>query len=318
MNSGADARPIVALTGASGFVGRRLAPMLHAAGWRVRMLLRRDPVCPEWRHMDPQIVAGSLGDQQALQQLVSGADAVVHVAGAIKAARRSDYYAINHLGAEALAQAVASAAPAARFLHVSTIVAREPQMSDYAGSKRAGEDAVLSLLGNRATVLRPPAVYGPGDRETLVFFQMASMRFVPLLAGAHARAAMIHVEDLTSLIVALLRDDPRGAVFTAADARPEGYSWREVFETAARAVGNARAGFFHAPAALLQALAFAGDIGKALGAANMLNSQKLRELRHADWSAQTGWARPSGWEPRYSLTDGFAQTVAWYRRAGWL
>jgi 2-alkyl-3-oxoalkanoate reductase len=319
MTSGADARPIVALTGASGFVGRRLAPLLHASGWRVRLLLRRDPVCPEWRGMDPQIVAGSLGDKDALLQLVTGVHAVVHVAGTIKAARRSDYYAVNHLGAEALAQAVVRAAPAARFLHLSTIGAREPQLSDYAGSKRAGEDAVLALLGDRVTVLRPPAVYGPGDRETLVFFQMASMRFVPLLAGANARAAMIHVEDLMALMVALLRDKPGGRVVTAADARPEGYSWREVFETAARAVGNAQANFFHAPAGLLRALALAGDLGKAFGAANMLNSQKLRELRHADWSVKPeSWARPSGWEPRYSLTDGFAQTVAWYRRAGWL
>lgn len=317
--SPAAQRPVVALTGATGFVGRRLAPLLAAAGWRVRMLLRRDPVNADWRGMDAQIVAGDLADRGALRQLVAGVDAVVHVAGVIKAARRSAYYAVNAQASEALAQAVRELSPRAHFLHVSTIAAREPQLSDYAGSKRAGEEAVLQLLGDRVTVLRPPAVYGAGDRESLVFFQMAQKRFVPLVGRAQARAAMIHVDDLNALLVALLRAAPRGAVLSAADGRPAGYTWREVFQTAARAVGNPGAGLFQAPGALLRTIALAGDVGRLFGHANMLNGQKLRELRHPDWSVPTDqWARPDGWLPRHSLDEGFAQAVAWYRRAGWL
>jgi len=312
-------RPIVALTGGSGFVGRRLAPLLAAAGWRVRLLLRRDPVCAEWRDLNPQIVAGDLGDPAALAQLTSGADAIVHVAGLIKAARTQRYFAVNHAGSVALAEAAKRHAPQAHFLHVSTIAAREPALSDYAASKRAGEDAVLGLLGDRATVLRPPAVYGPGDRETLVFFQIAQRNLVPLLGSPSSVAAMIHVEDLAQLLVAQLREVPRGAVLTAADERPGGYPWREVFATAARAVGNEQPRLFHAPSGLLRTVALLGDVGKLLGSANMLNSQKLRELRHVDWSVPVAdWARPAGWAPRYSLVEGFGQTVAWYRRAGWL
>lgn len=314
-----DARPLVALTGATGFIGQRLVPLLAADGWRVRLLLRRDPARPEWRNVQPQVVAGDLADPVALRHLVTGADAVVHVAGLIKATRRRHFYAINHQGSIALADAVLAAAPAARFLHVSTIAAREPSLSDYAGSKRAGEDAVRERLGQRVTVLRPPAVYGPGDRESLVFFQMASKRFVPLAGAADARAAMIHVDDLTALLLALLREAPQGAVLTAADARPDGYSWREVFHAAALAVGNPAARLFHAPAAMLHAIALAGDLGRALGTANMLSHQKLGELRHRDWSVSAAeWARPPGWEPRYQLAEGFGQAVAWYRRAGWL
>lgn len=314
-----DARPIVALTGGTGFIGRQLAPMLAAAGWRVRLLLRRDPVCEEWRGMDPQIVAGDLRDAAALAQLVEGVDAVVHVAGLIKATRTRQYFSVNHEAAKSLAEATLKHSPRARFLHLSTIAARVPVLSDYAASKRAGEDAVLQLMGKQVTVLRPPAVYGPGDRETLVFFQLAKRRFVPLLGKPAAVAAMIHVDDLVRLIVAQLAESPRGAVLTAADERPGGYSWQEVFGTAARATGNANARLFHVPAAVLRAASWAGDVGKLLGSANMLNSQKLRELHHLDWSVSAAdWARPSGWQPRYSLVDGFAQTVAWYRRAGWL
>jgi nucleoside-diphosphate-sugar epimerase len=311
--------PVVALTGASGFVGRRLAPVLAAGGWRVRLLLRRDPVCPEWRSLDPQIVAGDLADSQALRQLVSGVDAVVHVAGLIKAARRRQYDAVNVTGSTLLAEATAQHAPHARFLHLSTLAAREPQLSGYAASKHAGEAAVRGLLGGRATVLRPPAVYGPGDRETLVFFQLASQGFVPLLGRPQARAAMIHVDDLCSLMAALLNAPAGGQVLSAADAKPGGYSWSEVFGTAARAVGNPRAQLFHAPAPLLHAVAAAGNVARLFGTANMLTSEKLRELRHLDWSVpQDQWARPDGWAPRWTLAEGFANAVAWYRRAGWL
>ena len=105
-----------------------------------------------------------------------------------------------------MARGVEQVAPGARFLLVSSMAAREPQLSDYAASKRAGEDAVLEVLGDRATVLRPSVVYGPGDRETLMFFRLAGGRIVPLLGGAGARAAMIHVADLVRLIVAIARE----------------------------------------------------------------------------------------------------------------
>ncbi len=312
-------RPLVALTGASGFIGRRLAPLLAGDGWQVRMLLRRDPVLPEWRNLAPQIIAGDLRDPAALRALLEGADAVVHVAGLIKAARQSQYDAVNHTASRTLAGLMREVAPQARLLHLSTLAAREPALSGYAASKRAGEDAVRELLGEQVTVLRPPAVYGPGDRETLVFFQMARKALVPLLGRPEARAAMIHVDDLCALLVALLREPAGGQVLAAADARPEGYTWREVFGTAARAVGNPRARLVHAPAALLRALACTGDVARLFGVASMLTSQKLRELRHPDWSVHAHeHARPAGWSPRHDLVDGFAGAVAWYRRAGWL
>ncbi len=311
--------PLAAVTGASGFIGRHLVRVLADNGWRVRLLLRRDPVVAEWRDCPLQIVAGSLRDTTALERLVEGASAVIHVAGLIKAATRAEFFRVNRDGTTAMAAAVQRSAPRAHFLHVSSIAAREPLLSDYAASKRAGEGAARDVLGERVTVLRPPAVYGPGDRETLLFFQLARHRFVPLLGSAHARAAMIHVHDLARLIETLASDTPRGRVLTAADARPEGYRWDEVLGAAARAVGNERALLVRAPLALLRTLALAGDVGRLLGAAQMLNSQKLRELRHEDWSAMPGeLAQPPTWAPRFDLESGFADAVAWYRRCGWL
>ena len=318
MSTALHARPIVAVTGATGFVGRKLVVQLAAAGWRVRLLMRRDPVVPEWRGVEPQIVAGDISDDRALSRLVDGVQHVVHVAGLIKAARRSDFFAVNATGSQRLALAMSQGAPQAHLLHISTIGAREPQLSDYTASKRAGEDAVRRVLGAKVTVLRPPAVYGPGDRETLLFFQLGRKRFVPLAGPPAARAAMIHIADLVAVMAAMLHAAD-GGVWTAADGNPQGYSWAEVFGEAARAVGNARARLFHAPVALLKTAALAGDVGRLFGNANMICSQKLRELRHCDWTVSAGeHARPAGWTPRFTLSQGFADTVRWYRAAGWL
>ena len=317
--SASAAAPLIAVTGATGFIGRRLVPALAASGYRVRLLLRRDPVIADWRALTPQVVAGDLRDPTALAQLVDNVQGVVHLAGLIKATRRDEFFAINHAAAAELARITAQRAPRAHFLLVSTIAAREPGLSDYTASKRAGEDAVRDIAGARATVLRPTAVYGPGDRETLAFFQIARYARVPLLGRPEARATLIHVDDLINLMIALLGVEPSGAVLTATDARSDGYRWREVFTAAGGAVGNPQPKLFHAPGALLRAVAVAGDIGRSIGVANMLNSQKLRELRHLDWSVSGAeLARAPGWSPRFTLDAGFSDAVAWYRAAGWL
>jgi len=312
------ARPIAAVTGATGFIGRHLVTALAAAGWRPRLLLRRD--VDRWGTLDPEIVPGALESTASLQRLVDGADVVIHLAGLIKAARREAFFRVNQDGARRLANTFREHAPAsARFIMVSSLAAREPTLSDYAASKRAGEQAVLDTLGTRASVLRPPAVYGPGDRETLAFFQLARAPVVPLLGPASARAALIHVQDLVRLIVTLAALPGSGRVVTAADERPAGYSWQEVLQTAALAQGNTAPRLFQAPHALLRGVAAVGDLAKIFGSTQMLGSQKLRELRHPDWSVHAD-ELPAGidWQPEIPLAEGFADAVRWYRQAGWL
>jgi len=314
-----ERRPLAAVTGASGFIGRHLVGALSDSGWRVRLLMRREPDVPEWSACELQVVPGTLGDAPALERLVEGADAVIHAAGLIKAARRADFLRVNRDGSAALAAAVRRAAPGAHFLHVSSMAAREPAFSDYAASKRAGEEAVREALGALCTVLRPPPVYGPGDRETLRLFRLAQGRIVPLPAPAQGRVAMIHVHDLARLIALLAAQAPAGRVLTAADARPEGYRWDELMRAAAQAVGNERARLVRAPVALLHGVALVGDVARLFGVASMLSSHKLRELRHPDWSVPaTELPQVPGWAPRFDLDAGFADAVAWYRGRGWL
>lgn len=312
-------RQTVAVTGATGFIGQHLAAALHASGWKTRLLLRQQSNASTWRHGGAQVVVGSLEDESSLARLVDGVDAVIHVAGLIKAARRRDFFAINLDATATLARTVGRLAPNAHFLHLSSLAAREPSLSDYAASKRAGENAVLDILGSHATVLRPPAVYGPGDRETLRIFKLASQRLVPVLGTPDAVVAMIHVQDLTRLILTLVATQPGGEVLTAADGTPAGYRWRELLGAAAQAVGNPSPRFVDAPQRLLGVVALLGDLARAAGAASMLSTQKLRELRHPDWGvAPSELAQPAGWKAEFDLSRGFADAVAWYRSVGWL
>jgi 2-alkyl-3-oxoalkanoate reductase len=311
--------PLVAVTGATGFVGRHLVTALAQAGWRVRLLARREPRVPDWEGLRAEVVPGSMQDESALERLVDGSDTIVHAAGLIRSPRRQTFFEVNTVATERLARISCRIAPQAHFALVSTLAAREPHLSDYAASKRAGEDAVRRLLGTRATVLRPPAVYGPGDPETLRFFRIAASRIVPLPGPPQARAALIHVQDLAQLLVVLAAAEPTGKVWAAADARPQGYGWAEILGMAAQAVGNRNVRFVQAPGALLRAIAWSGDCARLFGASAMLNSQKLREVSHLDWSvAPAEQAQPAGWTPRFGLAEGFADAVAWYRAARWL
>ena len=311
----------VAVTGATGFVGRHTVAALAAQGWNLRVLARSQPAHVLWKHFQPEVVLGSLDDTRSLQKLVKGVDAVLHLAGAIKARDEAEFLRINRDGSRAVAEAVLKAAPNAHFLHVSSLAAREPQLSGYAASKRLGEEAVFAVLGHgRVSVIRPPAVYGPGDRETLVFFQLARQRWMPLLGPDSARIALIHVADAARMLAAQLASAPSGQVQYIADGHPAGYGWRDILGAAAAAVGNTRPRFVQVPRTVLSGLGHtAGAAAKLAGQAAMFNSGKLRELLHEDWSVpDTGLLRLKGAEPVHMLSAGFRTTAAWYAEARWL
>lgn len=312
--------PRAAVTGATGFVGRHLVQLLAAQGWQVRVLARSEPAHALWQQATPEVVLGSLSDAAALERLVHGADAVLHLAGAIKARDAAEFLRINRDGTTALAEATLRAAPQAHFLHISSLAAREPSLSGYCASKRAGEQQALSLLGpERVSVLRPPAIYGPGDRETLVFFQLASQRWVPLLGRPSARLAVIHVEDAVSAMMARLEAGPSGQIQGIADERPEGYSWQQILAAAAAAVGNTTPRFVQVPRPLLKGLGTAaGGVAQLVGQAAMFNPGKLRELLHEDWSAPAASLFRPAQAARHTLNKGFSSTAAWYLQNKWL
>lgn len=279
----------------------------------MRILARRDPFDPLWRDLEPELVLGDLADSRALEALCRGADAVIHGAALVKARSAGHFAAVNREGARRLA---AAAGEVPHVLLVSSLAAREPALSPYAASKRAAEDAMAEALGPRLTIARPPAIYGPGDRELLPVFQAACRLPVLPVLSRTARVGMIHVEDAARQIAALADRAP-GRTVALSDDRPEGYGWPELMAETARAVGRPPR-LARIPKALVHLVGITNDFSAALGATPMLTSGKARELLHPDWSIPPAERAGDLPPPRHTLSGGFRDTVAWYRAAGWL
>jgi uncharacterized protein YbjT (DUF2867 family) len=319
MASGRGER-LVALTGATGFLGRRLAPALAARGWKVRALVRGAVPDEGWEGPPPEWVRGDLADGEALGRLVEGVNVTIHAAGLIQARGRSAFFAANADGAARVAKAAQVQGALGRVILISSLAAREPQLSDYAASKRAGEDAMREILAERLTVLRPPAIYGPGDRATLGLFQLAaSSPVLPVPSAPAARLALAYVDDVVAEIRAAGETSTGGGLHAIGGARPAGYGWDEIMTTAAAAVGR---GPLRVPlplAAIAAAGAMADVAAKLSGRTMIFGAGKARELAHLDWSVSEAELTP--WALTGAGTDldaGFARTVSWYRAKRWL
>jgi nucleoside-diphosphate-sugar epimerase len=307
---------LAAVTGATGFLGARLIPALMAGGWQVRALSRRDVAADFWGGARPDVLAGDLDDAEALARLCDGAAVVIHGAGLIKAKDRAAFMAVNEAGSARVAKAALEAG--ARLLAISSLAAREPGLSDYAASKAAGEAAARGVVGEALSVVRPPAIYGPGDRETLALFRLAARSsLLPLPGDSAARLALAHVDDVCAAVTHLA-ERPAPGTWAVGGARPEGYAWREVFEAAGRVFGRRMDFVPIAPWALDVAGAASEAMGRLTGQPAIFTRGKARELRHPDWSVSPSEQAPGAPPARFDLDAGFADTVAWYRAAGWL
>jgi nucleoside-diphosphate-sugar epimerase len=301
----------VALTGATGFVGAHVLDALLAHGFEVSALTRRAQ--PE--RAGVTWIAGDLTDQPALHELVAGANAVVHVAGLIKARRRADFFDINKGGTARLLAAL-DGRPV-RYVHLSSMAAREPQLSSYAASKAAAEMLVRTAAGLDWTILRPPAVYGPGDRETLIFFKSARLRRPFLPGSARHRTSLIHVSDLASAIVAAL-EAPTASGLTAEvhDGAPDGYAFADVLGMIDGDPARHRPVYI--PGAVMQAVGGVVWLASLLtGSVPMLTPGKARELTFPDWVCRdTALANHAGWQAAIPAARGLAETRAWYEANG--
>ena len=293
---------ILAVTGATGFVGSHLLDRALAAGTAVRALARRVPPPREgvtW-------VAGSLADEAALAELVAGSEAVVHVAGSVNASRRG--FADANIEGTRL---VLAAAGTRRFVHVSSLAAREPQLSAYGWSKAEAERLVEASAADW-TIVRPTGVYGPRDTELREMFRMAT-RGVMLLPP-RGRVSLIAVEDLARLLLALTVEGGPRAILEADDG--DGVTHAELAHAIGRAVGR-RVRAVHVPKPALR-LAARADM-RARGDRAKLTLDRVGYLSHPDWTADPARRPPPAlWRPLVALDDGLAATAAWYRANGLL
>jgi nucleoside-diphosphate-sugar epimerase len=232
------------------------------------------------------------------------------VAGALAGLSIADYHTVNEAGTEAVAAAAASAG-VRRFIHLSSLAAREPQLSSYAASKRAGEEAV-KRFDLDALILRPPAIYGPGDQGTLPLLRELTRRVAFIPGRRQSRFSLIHAEDMARIIAEAVESDVTG-LREVSDGRI--YRWDDILAAAERVEGRRIRPVFLPRLLPSLAAAAAETVAQARGKPSMINRGKIAELYHPDWvTTGEGWplADPISFEV------GFARTVEWYREAGWL
>lgn len=299
----------LAITGATGFVGGRLLELALAKGHRVRALTRR----PQPRREGVEWINGSLDRPESLMELSKGADSVIHVAGVINAPDPAGFETGNVTGTAAMLDA-AEKAGAERFVHVSSLAAREPKLSVY-GATKAGSEALVGASSISSAIVRPPAVYGPGDKETLELFKMAKRGFV--LLPPEGRLSLINVDDLSGLLLALADPTaPKGLLIEPDDGRHRGWSHEEFGLALGRALGR-RVVTLSTPRPILNFCALLDRLVRRHEA--KLTADRVAYFCHPDWMVDPGRGAPEAlWRPEVDTEKGLMDTATWYRREGWL
>jgi len=300
----------IAVTGASGFIGRHLLDHLSARGTEV-VAVRRP------------------FEARALRETLRGTDAVVHLAGVVSALRERDYYAANVDGTRLVAEAARAAD--VPLIHISSLAAAGPAppgaprseddppapINAYGRSKLEGERAVAACDGLRWTVLRPGVVYGPRDRALLPVFRLAQRGILPLVGRTNAAYTFIHVADLVRVITAAM--DRPAAQDTVFVGHPRPVTTRALLE-GVRAASGGRGRIVRIPLAVTRLAALGGDaVGVLFGQRALINSRRYAELASEGFVCRVDRLRDRlGIVAEIGLNEGLADAYAWYRREGWL
>lgn len=321
------------LTGATGFIGRTLAVRLAREGHRVRCLVRT-PAKADWMNEHPSLepVHGDLEDSALLRTAAAGAEVIFHLAACTSAVRKETLFAVNGEATGRLAAAASAAASAsARLVYVSSLAAAGPHsadrpareeshprpVSEYGRSKLLGEELLRRHCGLPWTIIRPPAVYGPFDRDVLFLFKLAQKGILLKVRGVHTETSLLHVDDMVeALLLAAFHPSAEGKQYYVSDGHV--YGGGEIVETLRTLAG--RGVVLPLP---VTAMKFAGRFcdlaGRITGRPFLLNSDKVIETLQPGWVCSSDKIkRELGFAPRITMAEGFSSTYRWYRRRGWI
>lgn len=306
---------IVAVTGSSGFIGRHLVRRFGEAEWEVREVTRRD------------IELGRTGER------FSGADVVVHAAGATRApsvlqlresnveltARILDAARDAKVGRFILVSSLAAAGPAPSLDTPTTDATPPSPIEAYGRSKLDAETLVRAATDLPWVLVRPAAVYGPGDRDFLSLFRLARRGIAIHPANREHWLSIIHVADLADAIVSCASSPAApGRIYCLANDAP--VQWAELFRLAARCSGRELMIDLEMPASLVDAGAVVGDVAARLtGHAGLMTSEKVALSKARFWTCSSERAaRELGFSAATPLQEGLCSTQQWYLEHGWL
>jgi nucleoside-diphosphate-sugar epimerase len=323
----------IGVTGATGFIGSHLVEELVCRGHEVTCLARTPDRTRGLSGLRVRFIYGSMDSPPALASLVDCQEAVVHVAGLTKAPTPEEYVRVNVGGTENLLSVIRDQGGCLRrFVYFSSAEAMGPSVrgrplteeeslhpfSAYGKSKLMAEQR-LADLGQRipVTIVRPPGVYGPRDRDFAILFRLVSRGLLPVVSPSPA-FSVVYVKNLVAgICLAIERPQQiglRSYFFTDGPA----ISWLDFGETVARALGK-RPLKLKVPLTVVRAIAAVAGVFSALGGrSSILSRDKIHEMTGSWVFSDERARRELDYKPAFSTEQGVRETAAWYRAQGWL
>jgi len=317
------------VTGATGFIGSNLVKELLKRDYKVTCLARKTSDLRSLEDLDVSIVYGDCTDKDSLRQLPANFSYVFHLAGLTKAKREEDFFAANSGGTDNILEHLSqNARVVKRFLYMSSLAAAGPSrdgtpldetaepgpVSVYGTSKLKGELATLAYKDRMpVSIIRPPAVYGPRDRDFFLFFKMVRRGFYPYWGKCYY--SLVYVDDLVrGLIRAAESHEAEGKTYYLSDGSI--YSNEDIVNEIMQ-VMDMRAVRIKIPAFVMKLTANISE--KLANGPTIINLDKLREIKHSHWTCNSKKAENElGFIPRVTLKEGIKWTADWYRIHKWL
>lgn len=322
----------VLITGANGFVGSRLCARFIADGYHVIAGVRDGSDGTLIESLDLEYRFGDITQPETLPEMVQGVDYIIHNAGIVKAGTSDKFYEINQRGTRNILEAAGANQNLRKFVYISSLAAAGPSepnqpltedslpapITEYGRSKLAGEREVLNFADRVTSVIvRPPGMYGPGDKEMFSFFQILNNRVKPYLGNPRRKLQLVHVDDLALGVARTLKaETTSGSIYFIAESIS--YSYYALIRHLRRAVGRASLPVY-IPGWLVRMIAGLSERSmRAMAKAPMFTVEKANEILE-NWEVSVEKAKSElGFESEIPFPDGARMTVHWYREKGWL